>query len=308
MCRAQGIPHIKVATAADLRTALRSAWALNRHSVVEVTTDRASNVDRHRQIQRAAQAAMAAALPLLQLWQSAGPAGLAPTTDPDAMMPLSSASAGGLWEAPAALPSFGARIEAASYQPYSLPLARTLTTSAGEAMHRHGFLLRVAVAGPSRQAGPPSSGVSGGSSGGLANGRGPQLEKGSELLYGAAAVSNGSSNGSSGGSGVPAPAPSSSLVWGIGEVAPLPGLSAESAQQAEQQLVMLCELLRGAQAPATLALLKGRFEDWLQHGLGIGPGTLHASVRAGLEAAVLSALAQVSGAEGTGEGAAPGAL
>lgn len=37
MCRAQGLPHQRVARAAELLPALRAAWGLNRHSVVEVS-------------------------------------------------------------------------------------------------------------------------------------------------------------------------------------------------------------------------------------------------------------------------------
>ncbi|KAG7671813.1 putative Protein PHYLLO, chloroplastic [Nannochloris sp. 'desiccata'] len=58
MCRAHGIPHIKVASPEELRTALRSAWGLNRHSVIEAITDREANVIRHREIQAAVQEAL----------------------------------------------------------------------------------------------------------------------------------------------------------------------------------------------------------------------------------------------------------
>lgn len=37
--------------------------------------------------------------------------------------------------------------------------------------------------------------------------------------------------------------------------------------------------------------VQGQLADWLQHSLGTGPGTLHPSVRCGLEAALLTALA-----------------
>lgn len=51
MCRAHGIPHVRVSSPEELRTALKSAWGLNRHSVIEAITDRGSNVDNHRQVQ-----------------------------------------------------------------------------------------------------------------------------------------------------------------------------------------------------------------------------------------------------------------
>ena len=86
---------------------------------------------------------------------------------------------------------------------------------------------------------------------------------------------------------------------GVGEVAPLPGLHAESLQQAEAQLALLCQLLAGSsgggvRVPAAVALLGGRMGQWLRQGLGMEPETLLPSVRCGLEAAVLSALAQAS--------------
>ena len=51
MCRAHGIAHQRVTERADLRKALQAAWALNKHSVVEVITQRDSNVGHHRSIQ-----------------------------------------------------------------------------------------------------------------------------------------------------------------------------------------------------------------------------------------------------------------
>ena len=65
MCRAQGIPHQKVSKCEELQPALQSAWALHRHSVVEVITGRDSNVDQHRQLQTAVQHAIKRAMKLL---------------------------------------------------------------------------------------------------------------------------------------------------------------------------------------------------------------------------------------------------
>lgn len=65
MCRAQGIAHQKVTEAADLQSALQSAWALKRHSVVEVITGRDSNVQQHRQLQASVQQAVHQAAGLL---------------------------------------------------------------------------------------------------------------------------------------------------------------------------------------------------------------------------------------------------
>ena len=41
-----------------LQKALQAAWALNTHSVVEVSVDRDSNVEQHRSIQAAVKAAV----------------------------------------------------------------------------------------------------------------------------------------------------------------------------------------------------------------------------------------------------------
>lgn len=40
LCRAHGIPHQAVTTPQELPSALATAWGINRHSVVEVITDR----------------------------------------------------------------------------------------------------------------------------------------------------------------------------------------------------------------------------------------------------------------------------
>lgn len=47
LCRAQGIPHMKVTDMSDLKKCLESSWALNRHCVLEVVTEIRSNVDHH---------------------------------------------------------------------------------------------------------------------------------------------------------------------------------------------------------------------------------------------------------------------
>ncbi len=65
MCRAQGIAHQKVSSLDELSPALQTAWALHRHSVVEVITARDSNVDQHRQLQSAIQQAVQHAMQLL---------------------------------------------------------------------------------------------------------------------------------------------------------------------------------------------------------------------------------------------------
>ena len=50
ICRAQGIPHVRVTSLRDLEKSLQSSWQLNRHCVLEVVTDIRSNMDHHNQI------------------------------------------------------------------------------------------------------------------------------------------------------------------------------------------------------------------------------------------------------------------
>ena len=62
MCRAHGIAHQRVTERQGLHSALKAAWALNKHSVVEVIVGRDSNVEHHRNIQAAVKAAVLRAL------------------------------------------------------------------------------------------------------------------------------------------------------------------------------------------------------------------------------------------------------
>lgn len=235
MCRAHGIPHQRVVAASDLHAALRSAWGCNRHSVIEVVTSRASNVQRHREVQAEVKAAVERALALLQHQPAV-----------DAAAGRAAAEAGTPEAAGPEGAAFELEVASASYHAYSLPLARPLTTAAGGDSsgmpeRRSGFLLHMALA--------PSG-------------------------------------------------PGGATAHGVGEVAPLPGLHAETLQQAEAQLALLCQLLSGSgssvQVPLTVALLGGRLGAWLEQGLGVAPGSLLPSVRCGLETALLSALAQAS--------------
>lgn len=235
MCRAQGVPHIKVQSGPGLRTALRAAWGLNRHSVVEVVTDRASNVARHREVQGEVQRAVGHALALALGGSSLG--GPALGGPPLALPPLSAAAG----EAPpqegaasGSEPAFELWVESARCEAFALDLARPLTAGPGDSQQRCGLLLRLA----------------------LRRGDG-------------------------------------GAVAGAGEVAPLPGLHAESLEEAGEQLALVCELLRGARVPLTLALLGGRVSAWLEGELGVGRGALLPSVRCGLELALLSAIAEV---------------
>lgn len=219
MCRAQGVPHQRVTSPDDLPRALRAAWGLNRHSVVEVVTSRGDNFDLHRALQAEVAAAVRHAHALMTAATGSG------------------AAAGG--GAAAAAPRLLAPLLAvarASVSSYRAPLARPVTTGARGGA-REGALLTVTLVTPS----------------------------GDEF-------------------------------HGIGEAAPLPGLSAETADEAAAQLRAVAELLRGATPPAALPLLgSGAFGSWLRAGLGVPPEALLPSARAALECALLSALAAARG-------------
>ena len=63
MCRAHGIAHQRVTERASLQGALKAAWRLNTHSVVEVITPPGSaNVEHHRRIQDSVRRAVLRAL------------------------------------------------------------------------------------------------------------------------------------------------------------------------------------------------------------------------------------------------------
>ena len=62
MCRAHGIAHQRVTERQGLGSALQAAWALNKHSVVEVVVGRDSNVEHHRNIQAQVKASVLRAL------------------------------------------------------------------------------------------------------------------------------------------------------------------------------------------------------------------------------------------------------
>lgn len=136
MCRAHGIAHQKVVHPSDLAPALRSAWDLNRHSVVEVFTNRLTNVDHHRSIQSAVAAAV-----LRALHAAALPAQL-PGGVPSSQAPPPHAGNGsgsvqsvdmpGGVSRQEGLPDVELRpvltVREASYERYSLPLQKPLTT------------------------------------------------------------------------------------------------------------------------------------------------------------------------------------
>ena len=239
-------------------------------------TSRHTNVQRHREVQDAVKQAVGRALALLEgppggaAGAAGAAAGMAAGTAAGTAVGMAAGTAAGTAAASnaAAAAPYELAVHSASYHAFSLPLAKPLTTAAGgEAPRRRGFLLQLSLAGAS-------------------------------------------------GAGV---------AHGVGEVAPLPGLHRESLEEAEAQLALLCQLLAGGPSPAaassngssaaapaaasggvgvtlplTAALLGGRLGTWLQQGLGVAPDSLLPSVRCGLEAALLSAIAQASRGEGDG--------
>jgi o-succinylbenzoate synthase len=82
---------------------------------------------------------------------------------------------------------------------------------------------------------------------------------------------------------------------GLGEVAPLPGLHAESLTDAEQQLTLLCHRLVGTPVPTEVAFTGGSIRSWLWTHLGFTDSALLPSVRCGLEFAVLNLVAATRG-------------
>ncbi|EIE27179.1 Thiamin diphosphate-binding protein, partial [Coccomyxa subellipsoidea C-169] len=143
MCRAHGIAHQRVTERVDLRKALQAAWALNKHSVVEVITKRDSNVGHHRSIQERVRQSLLRALRTVS-----APAGAL-------HMPLPTHScAFGISKSnlitlehfypSGSLLAKELRVTAASYRRYGLPLLKPLTTDFDRKL-RGGFLLQISV-------------------------------------------------------------------------------------------------------------------------------------------------------------------
>lgn len=82
---------------------------------------------------------------------------------------------------------------------------------------------------------------------------------------------------------------------GMGEVAPLPGLHAETLTDAEQQLTLICHRLVATPVPTEVALAGGSIRSWLWTHLGFTERALLPSVRSGLEFAVLNLVAATRG-------------
>ncbi len=228
MCRAHGIAHQRVAAGGggDLSRALSAAWGLNRHSVVEVTTDRGTNVDLHKRMQVQVLRAVQAAYRLIIC-----------QPDPDRPNLLGSSL-------PLLAPPL--HVHSLSWRRYSLPLTVPLTTPLDISNRSFGSRAGLILTARLSCDLDPRSG-------------------------------------------------SERICVGVGEVAPLPGLHAETLEEAEQQLALVSELLRGATLPRAAALLGGRLGTWQRSALGFEPSRLHPSVRFGLEAALMAAVAEERG-------------
>ena len=112
LCDAHRVAHSHPSTPAALKRALDAAWSEGRHSVVEVTTSRARNLEQHRALQARVGAAAACALRLRNAQSSGTP-----------------------------------RVVSASVRGFELPMLKKPTTKEGEAKEtagvRRGHLLRV---------------------------------------------------------------------------------------------------------------------------------------------------------------------
>lgn len=291
MCRAHGIPHQRVTAAADLAPALTAAWGLNRHSVVEIVTDRSTNLQLHKSIQAAAQAAARAAYRLM-----VPSLPLAPLATPASANPLASAAAPGAatrGSAPAAaanavpaatpLLSPSLYITSLSWQRYELPLRQPLTTSASSTSD---FRTCIVVSLTISESSPASPSSTTSTPASTQHGLTP-------------------SNGQLPPSSSPHTSTTVRTWTGLGEVSPLPGLhSPRDLHQAEAQLALVSQLLTpyrdqpkaqarrsagsadqaaaaagGLELPRSVALLGGRLGAWLHEVLGFDPAQLCPSVR-----------------------------
>lgn len=122
-----------MSTPGQLQPALHNAWGLNRHSVVEVVTDRRSNVGIHRSVQASVLRTVQAAYALATRQAGVPAAELVPA----------GVAAQGLDAVPPP-----PRVAGWHVSRYNLPLARPLTTATGPAAAREGLLLQVSLQGP----------------------------------------------------------------------------------------------------------------------------------------------------------------
>jgi isochorismate synthase / 2-succinyl-5-enolpyruvyl-6-hydroxy-3-cyclohexene-1-carboxylate synthase / 2-succinyl-6-hydroxy-2,4-cyclohexadiene-1-carboxylate synthase / o-succinylbenzoate synthase len=135
LCEAHRIPFQSVSELPDLLPTLRSAWDRKAASVVEVITDRHTNVAVHQQIQGVCTSAARRALSSIPPLPLPAPA------------PSNSSNGTGchsLHDAPAAPATLA--IHSVQLSEYSLPLAAPLTTGAAASDGRRGHLVRITLA------------------------------------------------------------------------------------------------------------------------------------------------------------------
>ena len=266
LCRAHHIPFQRVTDPNGLQPALQTAWSLNAPSVVEVITDRSTNVEAHRCIQRACNSATRRTLECLlpTLPYAASYHNVSSTVHERSSAPHSETQQNGMTDVAAGIPDTGVSlsisehdsdrqvisqhasssgqllydaslqhvvVEDLTWRPFQIQLAKPVTTGANSGI-RSGFIvtIRISVAG-------------------------------------------------------------SVHVTAHGEVAPLPGLHVESLEDAEAQLQLLSMLLPGTRVPVTAAMLDGAFDTWWQQSVGVSIASVAPSVQFGIESALLSALA-----------------
>ena len=152
LCEAHRIPFASVSQHAGLLPALQSAWDRKAASVVEVVTDRHSNVSVHRQIQAACTEAARRALHCLPPLPPATQLATAHAqTDTSCNGSHTSSKSNGTGRRRLSPAVQHLEVRAVEVSQYSLPLAAPVTTGA-PSTQRHGTLVCLSLAGKSDQA------------------------------------------------------------------------------------------------------------------------------------------------------------
>ena len=293
LCRAHGIPHLAVFTPDDFRVALQSSWSLNRHSIIEVITNKSVNVERHRHIQDAARKAATEVLLRLQhnrgnikessladeemdaqsslSWDDAGmmQRGFGGKM-PGKSVVLAASDCGGHPSLQNENDPDDERYEAtnteldvciirADVRSIRMKLQRPLTTAmpsdTSAESFRYGFMIEL-------------QGV-------VANSDGTTVQSQKEFVTTDMNMHD------------------ASVVIGRGEIAPLPGLHKETLNECLGQLQLLCCLIDGRISTSLNAFREkpASLDTWFYDTLGIDPAWLFPSVRFGLETALLQLFA-----------------
>lgn len=279
LLKAHGVAHRLVAHADALPAVLDEAWSLGAHCVVEVLTDRESNLDIHRAIQDRARATARAACAHLFPPHAPATHSLVPTALPLAVGPapgLAGTMAGGM--------GIGTSLGQLRLRclRYSVPLARPVTTGAKDSQ-RTGVLIECTIGDAEHSTGAGAGGnadVGGRGVEGLASKAGPHWNGSSKAGAATAAVDGGKPTLSG-----------AATAAGLGEVSPLPGLHQETWAEAAAQSELVCRLLDGKHLPASAVLSLHGPLRWVEDASGVRVADLAPSVRCGLEAALLTAAA-----------------